>query len=135
MQQHAWILQKPTRAALSPERLPKLWFDIMRGLGPWFKMLAAAPDDPSLNRLSIEPVGGRFRLTGDLDALSGAALHKAVEDQVGRRYRAEGPDERAATPPHARRASALVDLVTAGAEHPADGPVRSRPSTTATARP
>ncbi len=49
MKQKAWILHKPTRAALRPDRLPKLWFDIMRGLGPWFKMLAAAPDDPSLN--------------------------------------------------------------------------------------
>jgi putative transcriptional regulator len=49
LEQHAWILQKPERAALTPERLPKLWFEIMRGLGPWFKMLAAAPDDPSLN--------------------------------------------------------------------------------------
>jgi len=49
MKQKAWILQKPTRAALSPSRLPKLWFEIMRGLGPWYKMLAAAPDDPSLN--------------------------------------------------------------------------------------
>src|SRR5438105_12431007 len=49
MQQKAWILQRPTRAALAPARLPKLWFEIMRGLGPWYKMLAAAPDDPSLN--------------------------------------------------------------------------------------
>ena len=49
MKQKAWILQKPTRAALAPSRLPKLWFEIMRGLGPWYKMLAAAPDDPSLN--------------------------------------------------------------------------------------
>ncbi len=49
MKQNAWILQKPSRAALAPERLPKLWFEIMRGLGPWYKMLAAAPDDPSLN--------------------------------------------------------------------------------------
>jgi putative transcriptional regulator len=49
MKQKAWILQKPSRAALSPERLPKLWFEIMRGLGPWYKLLAAAPDDPSLN--------------------------------------------------------------------------------------
>ncbi len=47
--QHAWLLQKPVRAALAPERLPRLWFEIMRGLGPWFRMLAAAPDDPSLN--------------------------------------------------------------------------------------
>jgi putative transcriptional regulator len=49
MKQKAWLLQKPSRAALKPERLPKLWFEIMRGLGPWYKMLAAAPDDPSLN--------------------------------------------------------------------------------------
>lgn len=49
MKQKAWILQKPMRAALTPDRLPKLWFEIMCGLGPWYKMLAAAPDDPSLN--------------------------------------------------------------------------------------
>jgi putative transcriptional regulator len=49
MKQKAWIVRKPSRAALRPERLPRLWFDIMNGLGPWYKMLAAAPDDPSLN--------------------------------------------------------------------------------------
>jgi putative transcriptional regulator len=49
MKQKAWILQKPSRAALAPDHLPKLWFEIMRGLGPWYKLLAAAPDDPSLN--------------------------------------------------------------------------------------
>ena len=49
MKQKAWILQQPTRETLTPDRLPKLWFEIMRGLGPWYKMLAAAPDDPSLN--------------------------------------------------------------------------------------
>ena len=49
MKQKAWLLHKPSRSVLKPDRLPKLWFDIMRGLGPWYKMLAAAPDDPSLN--------------------------------------------------------------------------------------
>jgi putative transcriptional regulator len=49
MKQKAWIVRKPNRSALRPERLPRLWFDIMNGLGPWYKMLAAAPDDPSLN--------------------------------------------------------------------------------------
>jgi len=49
MKQKAWLLQKPTRSALKPDRLPKLWFDIMKKLGPWYKLLAAAPDDPSLN--------------------------------------------------------------------------------------
>lgn len=49
MKQKAWVLQKPRRAMLNPKRLPNLWFDIMKKLGPWYKMLAAAPDDPSLN--------------------------------------------------------------------------------------
>ena len=49
MKQKAWLLQKPSRSALKLDRLPKLWFDIMQRLGPWYKMLAAAPDDPSLN--------------------------------------------------------------------------------------
>ncbi|MFL6583842.1 MAG: YqgE/AlgH family protein [Chthoniobacterales bacterium] len=49
IKQKAWIAHPPTRDALKPEHLPKLWFDIMRRLGPWYKMLAAAPDDPSLN--------------------------------------------------------------------------------------
>jgi putative transcriptional regulator len=49
MKQKAWILQRPTPESLTPDRLPKLWFEIMRGLGPWYKMLSAAPDDPTLN--------------------------------------------------------------------------------------
>jgi putative transcriptional regulator len=49
MKEKSWLLQRPSRSSLRRERLPKLWFDIMRGLGPWYKMLAAAPDDPSLN--------------------------------------------------------------------------------------
>lgn len=49
MKQKAWIVQKPTRTALKSERLSRLWFDIMNRLGPWYRMLAAAPDDPSLN--------------------------------------------------------------------------------------
>jgi len=49
MKQNAWVIRKPDRAAMKLDRLPRLWFDIMRGLGPWFKLLAAAPDDPSLN--------------------------------------------------------------------------------------
>jgi putative transcriptional regulator len=49
MKQKAWLLQKAKPSALKIDRLPTLWFDIMRSLGPWYKMLAAAPDDPSLN--------------------------------------------------------------------------------------
>jgi len=49
IKQNAWVVHKPMRSLLKPEKLPRLWFDIMRKLGPWFKMLSAAPDDPSLN--------------------------------------------------------------------------------------
>ena len=49
MKQNAWVIRRPDRAAMKLDRLPRLWFDIMSGLGPWFKLLAAAPDDPSLN--------------------------------------------------------------------------------------
>ena len=49
MKQKAWLLQKANPTVLKLDRLPNLWFDIMRNLGPWYRMLAAAPDDPSLN--------------------------------------------------------------------------------------
>ena len=49
MKQKAWLLQKANPSVLKIDRLPNLWFDIMRSMGPWYKMLAAAPDDPSLN--------------------------------------------------------------------------------------
>ena len=49
LKQKAWLLQKANPSLLKLDRLPNLWFDIMRSLGPWYKMLAAAPDDPSLN--------------------------------------------------------------------------------------
>jgi putative transcriptional regulator len=49
MKQNAWVIRKPDRATTKLDRLPRLWFDIMSRLGPWFKLLAAAPDDPSLN--------------------------------------------------------------------------------------
>jgi putative transcriptional regulator len=49
VKQKAWVVHKANPSLLKLERLPNLWFEIMRTLGPWYKMLAAAPDDPSLN--------------------------------------------------------------------------------------
>ena len=49
VKQKAWVVHKANRAMLKLDRLPNLWFDIMQTLGPWYKTLAAAPDDPSLN--------------------------------------------------------------------------------------
>jgi putative transcriptional regulator len=49
MKGNSWVVQEAPPDALKLDALPQLWHEIMRGLGPWFKMLAAAPDDPSLN--------------------------------------------------------------------------------------
>jgi putative transcriptional regulator len=49
VKQKAWVVHNANPSLLKLDRLPNLWFDIMRTLGPWYKMLAAAPDDPSLN--------------------------------------------------------------------------------------
>src|SRR5438034_4522630 len=51
LKQKAWLVQKANSSLLKLDRLPNLWFEIMRSLGPWYKMLAAAPDDPSLNQM------------------------------------------------------------------------------------
>ncbi len=47
--QKAWLVQKPDRDILDMEKCRNLWQTIMREQGPWFKLLAAAPDDPSKN--------------------------------------------------------------------------------------
>ncbi len=47
--QKAWVVQKPDRDILDPEKCLEIWPAIMRNFGPWFRLLAAAPDDPSLN--------------------------------------------------------------------------------------
>ena len=49
VEKKAWLIQKANPLLLELDRLPNLWFDIMRTLGPWYKMLAVAPDDPSRN--------------------------------------------------------------------------------------
>lgn len=47
--QKAWAVVKPDRTSIDPEIQGKLWFRIMSSLGPTYKLLAAAPDDPTLN--------------------------------------------------------------------------------------
>ncbi len=51
LDQNAWVVVKPQSAFFieKPSLEEKLWFRIMSSLGPAFKLLAAAPDDPSLN--------------------------------------------------------------------------------------
>ena len=47
--QKAWVLVRSGRNASRAENVEKLWFEVMSGLGPGYKLQAAAPDDPSLN--------------------------------------------------------------------------------------
>jgi len=49
LDQKAWLVQKPDRDLLDIRKCPEMWQTIMREHGPWFKLLAAAPDDPSQN--------------------------------------------------------------------------------------
>ena len=49
LEQKAWLVQKPDREVLDINKCPEMWQTIMREHGPWFKLLAAAPDDPSQN--------------------------------------------------------------------------------------
>src|ERR1041385_700052 len=37
LQQKAWVVHKARPSLLKLDRLPNLWFDIMRSLGPWYK--------------------------------------------------------------------------------------------------
>jgi putative transcriptional regulator len=47
--QRGWLLVKPDPHSLVVGGHEALWKDIMNAMGPEFKLLAAAPDDPSLN--------------------------------------------------------------------------------------
>jgi putative transcriptional regulator len=47
--QQAWLMQKPEPGMLDLEKCPTLWREITSEFGPWFKLVAEAPEDPSLN--------------------------------------------------------------------------------------
>jgi len=49
LDQKAWLVQKPDQDILDVAKCLELWPTIMREQGPWFRLLANAPDDPSLN--------------------------------------------------------------------------------------
>jgi putative transcriptional regulator len=47
--QKAWLLTKPGMEVLQIDKSPTLWRDVTSGFGPWFRLVAEAPDDPSAN--------------------------------------------------------------------------------------
>lgn len=48
--QRSWLVHKSDQEDLvETERAPSLWCDLTSTFGPWFKLVAEAPDDPSIN--------------------------------------------------------------------------------------
>ena len=47
--QKAWVLVKPFEATTVSSVKGRLWFQVMNSLGPAYKLMAALPDDPTLN--------------------------------------------------------------------------------------
>ncbi len=45
--QHAWLVARPGPSVLDLSRAPLLWRETLSGFGPWFRMVAEAPDDLS----------------------------------------------------------------------------------------
>lgn len=47
--QKAWVLVPPTKPIIEMSKPDRAWNSIMYSLGPAYRLLAEAPDDPSLN--------------------------------------------------------------------------------------
>ena len=47
--QKAWMVKRPDGDELDLTRTSTLWRELMMTFGPWFRLVAEAPDDPSLN--------------------------------------------------------------------------------------
>lgn len=47
--QRAWLVQKPPPDLLDYEKCPMLWRELTSGFGPWFRLVAEAPEDASRN--------------------------------------------------------------------------------------
>ena len=45
--QKAWLIQKPDPTILELERCPGLWRDLTSSFGPWYRLVAEAPEDLS----------------------------------------------------------------------------------------
>jgi putative transcriptional regulator len=47
--QKAWLLGRPNPEHLLIDRCPTIWREVTSSFGPWFRLVAEAPDDPSIN--------------------------------------------------------------------------------------
>lgn len=49
IEEDAWITRKAEKRIVEISGLDRLWKEMLREIGPWHKMIADEPDDPSLN--------------------------------------------------------------------------------------
>ena len=49
LMQRSWIAAKTSRSLLEEDHSEGLWRHLLRGMGPWHRLLADMPIDPSLN--------------------------------------------------------------------------------------
>ena len=49
IERNSWIVVPPTRSLILMESPETAWHEIMRNSGPFLRLLAEAPDDPTLN--------------------------------------------------------------------------------------
>ncbi|MBP7950257.1 MAG: YqgE/AlgH family protein [Verrucomicrobiales bacterium] len=49
LRQRAWIPRKPSSTVLRLEKTEHLWAALLRDMGPWYRLLADTPENPSLN--------------------------------------------------------------------------------------
>ena len=49
IQQHAWIVRKPENFVAREVNGEDLWLRLLKGMGPWYEILANEPEDPTLN--------------------------------------------------------------------------------------
>ena len=49
LSQKAWLIGRPNPEVLEIDKSPTLWRDVMSNFGPWFRLVAEAPDDPTIN--------------------------------------------------------------------------------------
>ena len=46
---HAWLVSRPDKESLRIARAATIWRETTSAFGPWFRLVAEAPDDPSRN--------------------------------------------------------------------------------------
>jgi len=49
LKQKAWIRRPPDPRVLHTDGPEQMWSDLLRTMGPWYRLLADTPDDPTLN--------------------------------------------------------------------------------------